>query len=279
VATEETILRGDRDEISVISVLRVAWRYNYLIAAVATVCAAIAVVLALTATLIYRAEIVVTHTASSANGLGGLARQFSGLAGIAGINLKNDGTEEAQAVLRSRHLSEQFVRANDLTATLLANSDKNTLWYAVDRFREKVLSIREDKDEGTTTIAVQWTDPVVAARWANDYVALANEIMRTRALDESSRNIKYLEDQIAKTNVVELQRVMYQVVEDETKTHMLANVRKEYAFAIVDPAVPPEKRVWPKRSLMVLTGAVLGIVLGTLLALVLNMWKQHRPSR
>jgi uncharacterized protein involved in exopolysaccharide biosynthesis len=142
-----------------------------------------------------------------------------------------------------------------------------------------VLSIREDKDEGTTTIAVQWTDPVVAARWANDYVALANEIMRTRALDESSRNIKYLEDQIAKTNVVELQRVMYQVVEDETKTHMLANVRKEYAFAIVDPAVPPEKRVWPKRSLMVLTGAVLGIVLGTLLALVLNMWKQHRPSR
>jgi uncharacterized protein involved in exopolysaccharide biosynthesis len=279
VATEETILRGDRDEISVISVLRVAWRYKYLIAAVATVCAAIAVVLALTATLIYRAEIVVTHTASSANGLGGLARQFSGLAGIAGINLKNDGTEEAQAVLRSRHLSEQFVRANDLTATLLANSDKNTLWYAVDRFREKVLSIREDKDEGTTTIAVQWTDPVVAARWANDYVALANEIMRTRALDESSRNIKYLEDQIAKTNVVELQRVMYQVVEDETKTHMLANVRKEYAFAIVDPAVPPEKRVWPKRSLMVLTGAVLGIVLGTLLALVLNMWKQHRPSR
>jgi uncharacterized protein involved in exopolysaccharide biosynthesis len=279
VATEETILRGDRDEISVISVLRVAWRYKYLIAAVAAVCAAIAVVLALTATLIYRAEIVVTHTASSANGLGGLARQFSGLAGIAGINLKNDGTEEAQAVLRSRHLSEQFVRANDLTATLLANSDKNTLWYAVDRFREKVLSIREDKDEGTTTIAVQWTDPVVAARWANDYVALANEIMRTRALDESSRNIKYLEDQIAKTNVVELQRVMYQVVEDETKTHMLANVRKEYAFAIVDPAVPPEKRVWPKRSLMVLTGAVLGIVLGTLLALVLNMWKQHRPSR
>ena len=50
-----------------------------------------------------------------------------------------------------------------------------TLWHAVKRFRELVLTIREDDANGITTVSIEWTDPAVAARWANDYVALANE--------------------------------------------------------------------------------------------------------
>jgi uncharacterized protein involved in exopolysaccharide biosynthesis len=276
---EYPLIREDTDQVDVVALLRVVWRYRYFIAVVATVCGLVAVVLALSTTHIYRAEVVVTEARDeSMGGAASLANELGGLASIAGINLlKGDTGQEAQAVLRSRHLIEEFVRRNGLVTELLPSArEPPTLWFAVREFRERVLSISEDEDSGTTTIAIEWTDPIVVARWANEFIALANEIMRTRALDESSRNIKYLNDQLAKTDVVEIQRVMYSLIENETKTHMLANVRKEYAFTVVDPAVVPEQRIWPRRTLMVLTGGVLGVILGVILALAHNMWSRYR---
>ena len=45
---------------------------------------------------------------------------------------------------------------------------------------------------------------------------------------------------------------------------MLAHVKTEYAFAIIDPAVVPEKRVWPNRILLAALGLAAGFALGVL---------------
>jgi uncharacterized protein involved in exopolysaccharide biosynthesis len=279
VSSIERPLIHDTDQVDVVAMLRVIWRYKYLIAFVAAACGLAAVALALTATHIYRAEIVVTEADEEAmGGLASLANQFGGLASAAGIRLEQAGTGlEAQAVLHSRRLVEEFIKRNDLMTELRRIAgEPPTLWSAVNEFRGQVLSIENDNDRGTTTIAIEWTDPKLTANWANEFVALANHLIRTRALDESSKNIKYLNDQIAKTNVVEIQRVMYNLIENETKTHMLANAREEYAFTVVDPAVVPERRIWPRRTLMVLTGGVLGVILGVMLALAHNVWDRYR---
>jgi len=279
---EQTLIHQGTDQLDVVALLRLIWRYRYFIAAVAAACVVLAVALALTATLVYRAEVVVTEANDeSMGGASSLANQFGGLASIAGINLAKDDTGyESQAVLRSRRLVEEFLKRNELIREFGTGSPgEPTLWFAVRDFREKVLSIDTDDDNGTTTIGIEWTNPEVAARWANDFVGLANEMMRTRALDESSRNIRYLNDQIAKTSSVEIQKVMFGLIENETKTHMLANVRQEYAFTVVDPAVAPEMRIWPRRTLMVLTGGVLGIILGVILALAHSGWRWYRANR
>ena len=116
------------------------------------------------------------------------------------------------------------------------------MWLAVKDFKEGVLTIREDKRTGLLTIDVDWEDPAVAAKWANGFVALANERLRTRAIDEATRNIAFLNAQIPQTSVVEVQRAIYNLIESETKTLMLANVRMEFAFTVIDPAVPPERK-------------------------------------
>lgn len=262
--------KDDESEIDLVAVWQVIWDHKYLIALITTVCAVLAVVLALTATEIFRAEVVLTEVHDSDMGGGsGIAGQLGGLAGLVGINLGAAGGvgQEARAVLASRRLVEEFIRRYELLPELLKNSEqKPVMWFAVRQFRDGVLSIKEDETEGTITVAVDWTDAVTAARWANDFVALANEIVRTRAMDESKRNITYLNEQITKTNVVEIQRVMYNLIETETKTLMLANGRAEYAFSVVDPAVPPEIRIRPRRTVMVLLGVVLGLFLGFIAA-------------
>ena len=45
---------------------------------------------------------------------------------------------------------------------------------------------------------------------------------------------------------------------------------------MIDPAVTPELRTSPKRTLMVLLGGALGVFLGTVLAFALNMIRSSR---
>jgi uncharacterized protein involved in exopolysaccharide biosynthesis len=221
--------------------------------------------IALTATKIYRAEVVIAEVRDKGMGApGSLLGQFSGLASLAGVNLPlGEGGQEARALLKSRRLVEEFIKRQDLLGELSGSAGKPlTLWRAVRDFRDGVMTVSEDTRKGVTTVWVDWRDPVKAARWANELVALANELLRTRALDDASRNIAYLKKQIASTDVVEMQRVMYTLIESEMKTLMLANARHEYAFTIIDPAVPPELKYRPRRSLIVLGYAALGFLLG-----------------
>jgi uncharacterized protein involved in exopolysaccharide biosynthesis len=266
-------------EIDVAALIRVLWAYRYFIVLVTGLAGTIAVVLALTATPIYRAEVVVTEVREDKLGAAAssLANQLGGLASLAGVNLNTSTTNiNARAVLESRRLAEEFTQRHDLVATLLPEAMEPTLWMAVRAFRENVLSIAHDALSGTTVIGVEWPDPAVAAEWANAYVVLANDVVRQRAITDASRNVEYLNQQIAEITVVELRRVIYNLIENETKALMLANVREEYAFAVVDPAVPPEMRSRPRRTLMVIIGLGLGGLLSMVLAVAHNLWRSHR---
>jgi uncharacterized protein involved in exopolysaccharide biosynthesis len=272
----------DEGKFDFISMWRVGWANKYLIGAVTLVCVLVALVLAFTATPTYRAEAAIIQVSNkSMNGASSLANQFGGLASLVGVNLggATGAGKEADGLLKSRMLCEEFVKRYDLRPVLYKNA-KNppSLWFAVRQFQLGVLTIKDDKRSGLTLVAINWTDPIVAARWANEFVALANEMLRLRAVSESKASIAYLNDQIAHTNVVEIQRVMYSLIENETKDLMLASVKPEYAFAVVDPAVPPEVRASPRRTLMVLLGIALGLVLGAVIAFARNALRQQRAQ-
>jgi uncharacterized protein involved in exopolysaccharide biosynthesis len=270
------------DGVDFSDVVRFIWRHRFVIALACFCCGVIAVALALTATPIYRAEVVVTEVHDrNMTGVGSLATQLGGIASLAGVELTPGAnpSQEAEAVLESRRLVEEFIKRGNLLPVLSRRGSKpSTLWIAVRQFKEGVVSVRKDMRKGVTTVAMEWTDAATAANWANEFVALANELIRRRALDESGRNIAYLNEQIARTNDVELRRVMYNLIENETRTLMLANARAEYAFEVVDPAVPPEIRTRPHRALMVLVGVALGFVPGVIAALVIDQRRSRRRA-
>jgi LPS O-antigen subunit length determinant protein (WzzB/FepE family) len=69
---------------------------------------------------------------------------------------------------------------------------------------------------------------------------------------------------------------MYNLIENETKTLMLANARSEYAFTLVDPAVTPEVRIRPRRTLMVLIGLLVGGLLGMVIAFAHGSFARYK---
>ncbi len=265
------------DEIDVIAFLRVLWEFKHIVIASALIFGVGSVVYALAATPIYRADVVVSKvTDTNMSGAASFANQFGNLGRLAGLNFDQSGPgQEAQEILQSRYLAQEFIKRHELLDHIFPNaSQSKTLWQAVQRFRENVLKIREDETEGTSVISIEWTDPEIAARWANGYIALANELIRTRALQEAEENLEYLQKQAEETNAVELQRVIYNLIQTQIQTLMLANARKEYAFTVVDPAVAPEERTSPRRKLIVISGGAIGVFFGVLLAFAINVFRQ-----
>jgi uncharacterized protein involved in exopolysaccharide biosynthesis len=256
-------------EIDVVSLFWIVWDQKFLVLTIALLGGAYAAFLAIRAVPMYQAQVTVTEVRDSGlGGAGSLVGQLGGLASVAGLNLGSGGQDaERAAILQSRGLVEAFVKHYNLVPLITGNAKlKNPEWFAVESFRRKLLDMHDDKLKGTTTITIEWSDPVVAARWANDFVGLANELLRSRTIEEATRNIEYLNKQLAQTKVVEIQSVMYSLIENQTKALMLAHGRAEYAFTIVDPAVPPEVRVSPRRTLMVISGLFIGGFVGSIVA-------------
>lgn len=278
--SDQAVVSGAANELGLAALTRTLWRYRYLVLLVTASCSIASVIYALMATLIFRAEIVVAEVRDdNMNGATALLSQLGGLANRAGLNLGSGGrgNREAQAILQSRRLAEEFIKRNNVQQALARRTGKPvSLWKAVQRVRKSVIAIREDTRKGTVSITVDWTDPTTAALWANKFVALTNEVIRARDMDESKRNIDYLNRQIALTDVVEMRRAMYGLIESQTKTLMLANGRVEYAFTVIDPAVPPEMRIKPQRTLIVLFATAVGALLGALIALLYDSLIRRR---
>ena len=268
-------------EIDLIALLGTLWQHKYIVVVATALFVVGSLYIAITATPLYRADVVVARVSNgNMSGAANLASQFGGLGRLAGINLNSGGPgQEAQAVLESRRLTEEFIKSKDLLDVVLPDEGRpKTLWRAVVQFRDAALNIREDVAEGISTVSISWTDPETAALWANEYVALANELLRTRALTQAESNIEYLRKQVEDTNVVELERVIYDIIESEIQTLMLANGRAEYAFTVVDPAVAPEIRVSPRRKVIVLSGTALGVVVGIVLVLFMQLFSRVRQQ-
>jgi uncharacterized protein involved in exopolysaccharide biosynthesis len=239
----------------------------------------------------YDAVILVAPVASTSGGsqlgaLGSLASQFGGLASLAGFSTTGDSKKaESNAVLQSEALTEKYIQTNDLLPVLYAKKWDSqrmrwkkddidyipTLWTANRDFK-KLRNVTIDSKTGLLTMKITWKDPARAAKWANGLVRLTNDYLRNKAISESERNIAYLNEEAAKTNVVEARQAIYSILQTEINKIMLARGSEEYAFKILDPAAVSEKASFPQPFLWVLAGFLGGLFFSVAWVLTRSSW-------
>jgi uncharacterized protein involved in exopolysaccharide biosynthesis len=282
-------LSSDQDEISLQDLFNTLWRGRWLVTLVTTACVLLACIAVWLAPKKYEAFVVISPASETpANGqlagLSSLASQFGGLASLAGISIPNDTKRaESMAVLESQALTEKYISDNDLLPVLFHkkwnaqgktwkdNSPAKvpTPWQANEHFKKKVRSVASEGKSGLVTLTITWNDAATAAKWANGLVKATNDYLRTKAIAESERNIAYLNDQAARTDVVEARQAIYSILRNEINKVMLARGNEEYAFKIIDPAVAPEKASSPKPVIWIFMGLFGGLALSTCAAFVL----------
>lgn len=265
------------------------WAAKWFIIAVTFVFTAAGIAYALLGTQWWRADAVVMR-ATDKNLPSGLA-QLGSLTSLAGIDLPGGSNDQAPvAVLRSRELIAEFINQHDLLPVLFAEkwdpvarrwkgADPNRypdIRDGVGFFEKSIRSVSEDKKSGVLTLSITWKDPDLAAKWANELVDHVNRKLREQALLESGQNIKYLRGELSQTDVAALQQSIGRVLESEMQKMLMARGRAEYAFRVIDHAVPPKLRTKPQRRLIAAFSFMAG---GGLAVFIVLLRRARRASQ
>ena len=96
--------------------------------------------------------------------------------------------------------------------------------------------------------------PSVARDWVILIVNGVNNAVRARDVEEAENSIAFLNEQRQKTSLVSLTEVFAELIEQQTKTVMLAAASEEYVFQVIDPPVAPELKSEPSRALICIIG-------------------------
>ena len=285
------------EEINLLDLWRVLVREKWLIFFLTTLCMAGAIAAALLMTPIYKAEVLLEPISEDGKQGGGLMAQYGGLAAMAGIDIGGGGSNSKDtnmAILQSRVFIEKFLHDENLMPILFSKQwnpeTQNwkvedpkqipTLWNGVEYFTKGILKVSEDKKTNLVTLAIEWKDREQATRWANLLVKRINHHLKELAIQDTQKSMEYLNAELAKTSIVELQQAIVNILEGQIKKIMMANVRSEFAFKVIDPAVVPPKGhiIKPKRRLMVVLGFVLGGFLGIFAAFFRNFLRRQKEN-
>jgi uncharacterized protein involved in exopolysaccharide biosynthesis len=274
------------------------WRGRWWIVLASLIGAAIASVVALTMTPVYRATAVLIPVRADRPGLEGSTASLPGSFGtLIGITELTNGTEEqrieeALAVLRSRQFTERFIQEESLLPHLLPEwlgvpgirwllrgESQPTLGETVQVFNETVRIVSRDRKTNLVTLHMDWADPERAAELANAQVIMLNAEMRSRGLAEIDATLRYLQQELVRTDVLETQNAINRLIQVQTNQRVLANAKLEYSFRVVSEAMVPDRedRTRPQTAFLVVVGAIAGAAIG-ILAVLFRSSRRSTPA-
>jgi uncharacterized protein involved in exopolysaccharide biosynthesis len=247
---------------------------------------AVGTLIAFTARSVFVSEIVILpQSDNSQGGGGGIAKKLSGLASAAGIalggNQENDSRDAAIATLSSYQTLSTFLAHEGIQKTVLTESSRwnplatlgqlphQSMWEAVREFKDRMI-VTQEKDSSLVRVSFEWYDPVSASRWTNDLVALVDAGLRMQALNTAKGRITYLQKELENNPVVPVREVIAGMMENELRTMATAGADKEFAFRIIDPAIPAERPTRPKKLLIMAAFAFCGLFFGSIVAVLFD---------
>ena len=292
------------DEIDLRELFSVLWADKIKIITITAIFAVASVIFALSMPNQYKATALLAPAQSDDGALSGALGQLGGLASLAGVNIRGGESSEsqiAQEIMKSWSFVEGFIADNDLAVEVYAaegwSKGSNELkinqdafdsegkgwlieddsgvvgppssWELFKAFSERVV-VSEDNKSGLVSVSIEHFSPQIAKQWLDLYILAINKHMQARQVEKVSNNITYLEIQIEKTAIAEMQEVFYTLIEEQTKNKMVAEASPDYAFVAVSSSMVPEEKSQPKRALLCILGTLLGGILSVLLVLLMH---------
>ena len=299
----------ENDEIDLLAVWKIIWRGKITLIIFTLVFIVLSVSYALYLPNIYRADVTLFPNLENSQPRGSnLNGGLKGIASLAGVNIGTGGNSKtvlALEILKSRKFISNFIKEHDLLLPLFAlkkwNEEtgietyddqiydvKQNKWLIdpdtkksmkptdLEAFEEFIqnLKITPDIDTGIVIVSFDFISPVKAKSWVDFLVEDLNKVVRDKDVLLANRSIIFLEKQLEKTRVVDVQKIFFRLIENQIQKKLLAETMEEYIFETIDPAVIAEVKIGPKRALICILGTILGGLLGLFTVFVRNPRKR-----
>lgn len=285
------------DEIDIRALWSVLWRGKWTILVAGLLSSVLGAVVALNVPDRYESEGVYALSAKEAS-LGGLVGQYSGLAAMAGLDLssgENNDVDQALELVDSWPFLEKIIQIYDLKPLIAGvktwDRKSNSIVWDADQYNfeskewirkpppgklaepssfevfqalKGMIKVDYSKSVGLVRVSVEHYSPIVAKEWVVLIVKELDKHFQQRDVSMSENAIKYLQEKIDETGLSEMKSVLYEMVESQTKTLMLANISSGYLLKEVVPPKIAEEKSRPARVSYVLFAGFLGCLLGIL---------------
>jgi len=224
--------------------------------------------------------------------------QYSGMASLAGISLPSEsGSKAKEAIARIQSFeffSNDFlpqIKLENLMAVKKWNQASNTLTYNESAFNsesrqwlrkvrppksnipssqeaykkyKEIMSVNEDKKTSFVTLSVEHESPVIAQQWVEIMMEQIERVMRDQDRQTAMKSIEYLNSLAPTVNYEEIKKALSSLQQEQMKRLMMVEANDNYIFKVLDSSIVPEMKLKPKRSLIVILGSMLGMMLSVL---------------
>ena len=291
------------DEIDLSELFHVLWDKIFYIGAITSVFSLISIIYALMLPNIYQSKATLMAV-EQGSGMSGMVGRMSGMASLAGISLDSKSSskdQEAIARIKSfEFFSNNFlpkIKLENLMAIKKWNQASNTITYHASDFNSdsgqwlrkakpprsniptsqeayeefmEIMSVNKDKKTLLVTLSVEHKSPFIAQQWVEIMINQIDQVMRDQDRQTATKSIEYLNSLAPTVNYEEIKKALSALQQEQMKRLMMVEANDNYIFKVLDSPIVPEVKSRPKRSLIVIWGTILGMVLSALGVLVFN---------
>jgi len=299
------------EEVSLTEIFSVLNRSKVLIIFIISIFAIISVFIAINLPNLYKSETKLIAATEQSGGLSSLAGGLGGLASMAGLNLGGESRDKsliAREMLTARKFLTAFVEKRNILIPLIAAEgvDENGELLINDKLYntrtnkwvrdvvapkpiiptsediyfafQEYLTVEHDKKSGITTISFEYYRADIAQQWLTWLIEDLNEEIKQNDMIEAKKSIAYLLEVVGKTNNSALHEAFYSLIEEQTQTLLLTEVRDEYVYKAIDPATFPEEKSSPKRALICIIITILGGIIAVMFVLIRHFASQTKKT-
>ena len=291
------------DEIDLGELFHVLWDKIFYIGAITSIFSLISIIYALMLPNIYQSKATLMAVEQS-SGMSGMIGRYSGMASLAGISLDSkSGSKDQEAIARIKSFeffSNNFLpnmKLENLMAVKKWNQASNTLTYYAGDFNSEsrqwlrkakpprsniptsqeayeefveIMSVNKDKKTNLVTLMVEHKSPFIAQQWVEIMINQIDQVMRDQDRQTATKSIEYL-NSLAPTVINEdIKKALSALQQEQMKRLMMVEANDNYVFKVLDSPIAAELKSKPRRSLIVIWGTILGMVLSALGVLVFN---------
>ena len=277
-------------------ILSSLWSFKIYIISLSVFAAVIATFVAINTPNVYRAETLLAPTEDLQGQNNDMGSQLGGLASLAGLgSLDSKGfkTDVAQAKLLTKDFLYSFIDKHDLLVSILAVESWNKMskevtydsdvydietkslilpegvsshWLAYITITENLVISKANG--GLINISYEHPSPEIAQYIVENIIKDINELMQNFDVEQANKSIQYLNEKLIQTNIADMRAVFYRLIEEQMKNKMLTEIKSEYIFTTIDPALVPEEKAGPRRALIIIVSIILAGIFGSFIGLI-----------
>ena len=287
------------DEIDLVAMGSILLSHKKFIFIFTSIFAIASIFIALILPVTYKSSAIIIESEPSSS-----TPNLGGMASLVGLDVGEGSSKTVIAleVLKSRKFFIDFANKRDAIPLMLAsnwNEDNNTLlwpegfsneskqWidgaeptknYVYKNVYLRTLGIVKDPISNIIEISYIHSSPHASKKIVDWLITDLNEQLKNEDLLEAEKSLEYLNNELEKAQTLEIRNLITSMIKNKLQVTTIANSREDYRFKILDPAIAPEMKYKPVRSIVCIVITMIGFFTSIMLVFIYNYYNKLQKS-